>query len=593
MNSKNLVLILSLIMVSLFLLSSVSASENVDNAINAGSDNDIMNEVAIGVDSEYKSIATEDNVQLGLDDDSIMAQDSEVIKYGDNGNDESLKSQDDADSIQIGNSVQDVLGVSNFDVKFPKTAYFYKSDQDEYPDSFNIVISISKNASGILAIYKNNKQCEKIKLDSNVPLKSKGDDIADEYDYIVTSEGDLYKIKVPILSNVGKNNVVVKFNDGKKTVEKSAVVNGKFYVDCNKDMVYGTKTIYIMSTCIYHDYDAKLSAQIDGKKYTVKKNGELYYIKLSSILPIGKHTMKVTYLGPKYPSHSVQGQFNVLGIIDNIDEYGNWYDFKTHDGDKISLTLPKNAKGNLVVQFYNSENKVVKTFSKKLVNGKASISVVNSKTYGRYSKVVGKYTGKDYKVKTAVGESVCIFPPFKMPNKIVKGEKKYVSLSLPSQKEGILKITVRPKDENKGTYSNDDALKVSEKLVNGTAKISLSEFNVGDVHKVCFVETVNGKKVEEYSYNVRVDILNPLKIVSSKLHYGKANVKIKAYKAVGKPLVNKVITVKVNNKAVKKVKTNKNGVAVFKMPKKYKPNTYKITAQYNNDSISKNIKIIK
>ena len=185
-------------MVSLFLLSSVSASENVDNAINAGSDNDIMNEMAIGVDSEYKSIATEDNVQLGLDDDSIMAQDSEVIKYGDNGNDESLKSQDDADSIQIGNSVQDVLGVSNFDVKFPKTAYFYKSDQDEYPDSFNIVISISKNASGILAIYNNNELCKKIKLDSNVPLKSKGDDIPYEYDYIVTSEGDLYKIKASI-----------------------------------------------------------------------------------------------------------------------------------------------------------------------------------------------------------------------------------------------------------------------------------------------------------------------------------------------------------------------------------------------------------
>ena len=582
-------------MVSLFLLSSVSASENVDNAINAGSDNDIMNEVAIGVDSEYKSIATEDNVQMGLDDDSsddsIMAQDSEVIKYGDNGKDESLKSQDDADSNQIGNSVQDVLGVSNFDVKFPKTAYFFKSDQDEYSDSFNIVIYISKNASGILAIYNNDELCKKIKLDSNVPLKSKGEDIPDEYEYIVTSEGDLYKIKVSIYSNVGKNNVVIKFNDGKKTVEKSAVVNGKFYVDCNKDMVYGTKTIYIMSTCIYHDYDAKLSAQIDGKKYTVKKNGELYYIKLSSILPIGKHTMKVTYLGPKYPSHSVQGQFDVLGVIDNI-AYGNSYGFKSYYGDKISLALPKNAKGNLVVQFYNSENKVVKTFSKKLVNGKASISVVNSKSYGDYSKVVGKYTGKDYKVKTVVGKSVSIYPPFKMPNKIVKGEKKYISLSLPSGKEGILKIVVRAKDD-KGTYSNADSLKISKNLVNGKANISLSKFKEGDVHKVSFVETVNGKKVEEYSYNVRVDILNPLKIVSSKLHYGKANVKIKAYKAVGKPLVNKVITVKVNNKAVKKVKTNKNGVAVFKMPKKYKPNTYKITAQYNNDSISKKIKIIK
>lgn len=566
-------------MVLLFLLGSVSASQNADNSINSVSDNNCMNEEVIGISSDDEFVSTDDNEQIASADDLIKSQDSEL-----------LKSHNDSHSNPIGNSAQDNLSASDFDVKFPKTAYFTEDDQSEYPDSFNIVISISKNATGIIAIYKNNQVYEKIKLNPNVELKSKGDEIADEYQYIVTSKGDSYNIKVLIYNfNVGKNNIAVKFNDGKKTVEKSAVVNGKFYMDCNGDIQYGLKTIYIRSASIYHDYDGKLSVQIDGKKYTVKKNGERYYIKFASPLAIGKHVMKITYLGPKYPAHSVQGVLNVYGLIDNI-EFMSDYSFKSKDSDKISLALPKNAKGNLVVQFYNDENKVVKTFSKKLVNGKASISVVNSKSYGRYSKVVGKYTGNDYKVKTAVGENVIIYPPFKMPKKIVQGEKKYVSLSLPSGKEGILKIVVREKDESKGTYSN--TLKISKKLVNGTAKISLSQFKVGDVHRVYFIETVNGTKVANYDYNVNVAIINPLKIVSSKLRYGNANVKIKAYKAVGKPLAKKVITIKVNNKVVKKVKTNKKGVTVFKMPNKYKPNTYKITAQYKKNAISKKIKII-
>ena len=50
---------------------------------------------------------------------------------------------------------------------------------------------------------------------------------------------------------------------------------------------------------------------------------------------------------------------------------------------------------------------------------------------------------------------------------------------------------------------------------------------------------------------------------------------------------------KINKKFVKKVKTNSKGVATFKIPKKYKPKTYKITAIYKKYSTYKKIRIYK
>ena len=112
--------------------------------------------------------------------------------------------------------------------------------------------------------------------------------------------------------------------------------------------------------------------------------------------------------------------------------------------------------------------------------------------------------------------------------------------------------------------------------------------------KVKFIQTLKSGKKVSYVYYRQLTVVKPLKITSAKkLYYGTAKVKIQAYKSGGKALAGKYIKIKINKKFVKKVKTNSKGVATFKIPKKYKPKTYKITAIYKKYSTYKKIRIYK
>ena len=187
-------------------------------------------------------------------------------------------------------------------------------------------------------------------------------------------------------------------------------------------------------------------------------------------------------------------------------------------------------------------------------------------------------------------DEVSINPPIVLTKKMLKGEKKYLSINLPGKK-GVLKLyyEVRLKD---GTVKTKV---ISKKLVKGKAKIVIPKLAAGSHDlKVKFIQTLKSGKKVSYVYYRQLEVVKPLKISSAKkLYYGTAKVKIQAYKSGGKVLANKYIKVKINNKYVKKVKTNSKGVATFKIPKKYKPNTYKITAIYNKYTVSKKIRIYK
>jgi hypothetical protein len=84
-----------------------------------------------------------------------------------------------------------------------------------------------------------------------------------------------------------------------------------------------------------------------------------------------------------------------------------------------------------------------------------------------------------------------------------------------------------------------------------------------------------------------------LYITHDKLYQGNAEIRIQAYKKGGKILKNKRITIKINGKFVKKVKTNKYGYVDFKIPKKYKPKKYRLTVKYKKNSLTERIKIHK
>ena len=235
---------------------------------------------------------------------------------------------------------------------------------------------------------------------------------------------------------------------------------------------------------------------------------------------------------------------------------------------------------------YNSKNKVVKKFTKKLKKGKASL-IVPKKFYGKFSKAIIKYTGKDYKVKSFVEKKIVISPTVKIPKKMLQGEKKYVSIKLPGKK-GVLKIFVG--QIRNGKYKSNA---YSKKLVRGNAKIALSKLKAGDyIHNIKFIETLkNGKKV---SYNIysKCRILKPLSIYAPDNYAESDFVDLDAYKSGGKALSGKFITIKINNKFFKKVKTDKYGYARFNIPNEYKSSNLKITAQYNKNIDTKIINYI-
>ena len=65
---------------------------------------------------------------------------------------------------------------------------------------------------------------------------------------------------------------------------------------------------------------------------------------------------------------------------------------------------------------------------------------------------------------------------------------------------------------------------------------------------------------------------------------------VKVYGNDGKIVgANQIVVIKINKKAYK-VKTNKNGVASFKIPNTVKPGTYALTATYAGQSIKKTVK---
>lgn len=402
--------------------------------------------------------------------------------------------------------------------------------------------------------------------------------------YATGNESDLYETIIA-QPKVGYVNHTVRYDNAFETFEKSANINVTYVLGFFDESFYGEGSFEVM---LPWSATGDFNVSIDGRKYsTYSKNVEgykCYYVKLSPLLSIGKHNVSLTYLGDeRYPCKSVEGILNVYGKIKIPTS-------KFTNNEVISIKLPAKAKGSLIVKVYNSKNKLVKKFTQALVNGKASISFSKNKFYGSYSKIVATYTGSDYKVSAESMNKVTINPPIILTKKMIKGEKKFLSINL-AGKKGVLKLYYKTTNRY-GTYKSHV---LSKKLVNGKAKIAIPALPAGTHDlKVKFIQTLKSGKKVTYVYNRQLQVLKPLKISSDKkLYYGTAKIKVQAYKSGGKVLAGKYIKIKINNKLVKKVKTNKNGIATFKIPAKYKPNSYKITALYDKYITSKTIKIYK
>lgn len=517
------------------------------------------------------TMAVDDAIAIDNSQNNAM-QESDVA--AENNPPETFETAENDDDLQQEDQSQEQLGFTSDDLKvdFPESGSIGHGDDN---DCIYFNISIPKGSSGKMSIYENGN--------SIASFESNQSNYAQDRVYIsyfTKDPEDLYAAYV-YPSKAGIVNYAIKYEIGSETFEKSADINISYLLGCFDQSFYGDTTLQIFTP--YYG-TGSIKVLIDGKAYSTYKNADGYFVKLNPLLSIGKHKISITYLGEdRYPERTAEQTLTVIGKIKIPTS-------KFTNNEVISIKLPAKAIGSLVVKVYNYKGKVVKTFTQKLVNGKASISFSKYKFYGTYSYITAKYTGKDYKVSNEIMDEVTINPPIVLTKKMLKGEKKYLSINLPGKK-GVLKLYYQVKDKS-GTYVTKV---LSKKLVDGKAKISIPKLATGthDI-KVKFIETLKNGKKDSYVYYRKLTVVKPLKITSAKkLYYGTAKVQIQAYKSGGKALVGKYITIKINKKIVKKVKTNSKGVATFKIPKKYKPNTYKITAIYNKYTTSKKIRIYK
>ena len=280
----------------------------------------------------------------------------------------------------------------------------------------------------------------------------------------------------------GKYNVTVVYS-GDDNYQKcfKSVIMDKVYEICinsNDEYVYGEES-YININAPDDFDDGDLIVTVDGKNYNWFYDSDDLTVDISG-LSIGKHDIVVRYTGDnKYYPLTSNATFNVVGKI-IPPSHDCYYD----DKNVVSLTLPSNAMGNLVITIYkveldenDEEIEVVKiNESVSLVNGKSSY-VIPILPIGEYQ-LDAYYSGKDYDVVSE--SSVFAFQP-KIDdgnNSILLNETKIFSISTFNDKNGILNINIysQKDDDSEGEL----ICSVSLPVVDGKAKYIFKPSKLGE-----------------------------------------------------------------------------------------------------------------
>ena len=448
------------------------------------------------------------------------------------------------------------LGTHNILVNYSGDDYYYPAVVNRSFNVTNAVISIPQKIfldhDDCISVYSKEKGNVSVYIDSKLVVK-KALDKNGEF---------LYSLFKAITCGVHEIRVLVETD--KFTRQKVQTANTTYEMDIYSDIYYIYGEDNTIEVYIPEDMDVKLfRATINNKTVPVKKSGQDLIIDISKYKR-GNYSVNVTYLGDKkYYSSSVSANFTVIYMIDVpvSVEYG--------DGSEISLVLPSNAKGNLKVYINDKLYKSV-----KLVKGKASIDFDNLNP-GEYT-VRSLYDGKDYYVEDLI-DCVYMGPSMTYESTVRVGDKNILYFEVPEKCKGKISVKIGSK-------------KYSATIKDGYAEIDLSKLPVGDWDLDVKYAGADGYK-DVYYVGVYVEKA-PVKIraISTNVAYND-EYKVIVIGQNGKGLKNAKVTFKINGKKVKTIKTNSIGIANFKIPAKYGPKKYTITAIYKKTKLSKKVSV--
>ena len=327
------------------------------------------------------------------------------------------------------------FNVSNYVVDIPDTLYYNNGD--------NILVKLQDGATGTVIIYADGKKVKEYDVA----------DIYDDYDdYSKFVRCQVDSLNLPL----GPHNIRVYYKGNKTMID----VNKKINLDYTIPIYIGE---YFYGRENYVEFKlpdgskGSVNVTIDGKPAKYRVIDDEYYYEVNVTEYFGDHVLTVEYSGDEKYNHplKVNKTFSVAACID----YDSYVTYKSQ-GNDVSLVLPDDAKGNLVVEV-DGEVYAKKAFE----NGKAAISfdTLNSGYYN----VRAYYDGDDYYVENKTFDLSVNFNILVSSQEILFNESVDVYLNLPSFVNGTLTVSCNGKES-------------SARVVGGYAKVTLLGLNLGE-----------------------------------------------------------------------------------------------------------------
>lgn len=390
MDNKKLFLV-SLAILTIFMLGAVSAT------------NDISIENLTVEESTLDSIEeVNDEVELGENKENDLMESSDLDNI-----------VSDKQSITMNVGVWD----SEMEEYYTELTS-YGNHEDLY-----IKVSLSEKVSGTLSLYMDGKFVSNKTITAKTHYFNFGD-----------------------VKEIGKHTAEVCYSGNDNYNPNSASSTFEIvscYIDCSS-VVYGDNNLLIYIDAAEPTGD--VVAIINGKRYTAPVIRGIASIEIEN-LNIGEYPIHIDYSGNLAP-RSFDGTFNVSPEI--ITDYK----VRFNEVNEVSLRLPSNAKGNLLVKV---DGQTVANVA--LVNGYARVSLNNFRELWREYDIEAEYTGIDYHVDP-LDTTFEIIPQIEVEYDMILNQEYTLTFTLPSTYSGDLWVNAPGYDDS-----------IDAKVVNGKASV--------------------------------------------------------------------------------------------------------------------------
>ena len=436
-------------------------------------------------------------------------------------------------------------------VNFPDE--YVLADSTGEKDSLRVMLA--EDATGTLTVSVNGKTVKAVNLE---------DEFTDYY-------FDIYcEIPKENINLNQTNTITVKLVDKKyRTITKTAEIFATYELAAAGEVAYGQ---HLVDLYLPYELDVnKITAVIEGKKYEViKDSNDYFFIKTTTDLGIGNHSVVLSYAGDK--------KFQALTKTSKLEVYGD-IDYSNGDDDTyIYSQLPENSKGNIIITINGEEYANVKAA------GKVNISL-NNLSWGKYE-LKAEYSGDDFDIRS-IDDTITILPPFKAPAKLLAGTTDSISINLTG-------ITGRLH-----VYGGDGFDEEVE-LVDGFASITLPVLPVGaNWMDACFYHTYTTEYGEEdydsYYRYFEIEVVNPITAKDAAIVYSaNGNYKVNIKDIDGKAVQSGKVTFYIldgKKQILKKSVNIKNGAATLPYKITQGVKTYKIKTVFNKASVTKKLTV--